>query len=110
MTAIKQTTNQTLDDERRLSARMPERCSAIVMLPNRRRIKGETVDLSTAGVCLTLPQALELGHEYQFHIDREINDTTQHLDVIGRVCFCISRGDQFRIGIHCPDMPLSARL
>jgi hypothetical protein len=57
-----------------------------------------------------LPQALELGHEYQFQIDREINDTTQHLAVVGRVCFCISRGDQYRVGIHCPDMQLSARL
>jgi PilZ domain len=98
------------DDERRYAARIPEQCSAVVLLPNRRRIKGETVDLSSAGVCLTLPQALELGHEYHFHIDREVNDRKQSVDVVGRVCFCISRGDQFRIGIHCPDMQLSARL
>lgn len=80
------------------------------MLPDRRRLRGATVDLSSAGVCLTLPQPLELGHEYRFNIDREVDDKMQHLDVVGRVCFCISRGDEFRIGIHCPDMQLSTRL
>jgi hypothetical protein len=93
-------------DERRDSLRIPEKCSASVLLPNRRRIRGETVDLSSAGVCLTLPQALELGRQYEFHIDREVNASPQRLDVVGRVCFCISRGDQFRIGLHCPDLHL----
>lgn len=77
------------------------------MLPDRGRIRGKTVDVSSAGVCLTLPTALELGHQYRFRIDREINDETQHIDVVGRVCFCISRGDQFRIGVHCPDLQLT---
>lgn len=94
-------------DDRRYSVRIPEQCAASVILPNRRRVKGETVDLSSAGVCLTLPQALELGHEYEFHIDRRINEQqAQSIDVIGRVCFCISRGDQFRVGVHCPDLSL----
>lgn len=77
------------------------------MLPNRRHLKGETVDLSSAGFCLTLPQALEPGHQYEFHIDRRISDEeAQSIDVIGRVCFCISRGNQFRVGVHCPDLAL----
>ena len=97
------------EDERRFFTRVSEQCSASVTLPDRRRIRGETVDVSRAGVCLTLPQALELGHEYHFHIDREVNDKKQRLDVVGRVCFCISRGDQFRIGLHCPDIQLSAQ-
>jgi c-di-GMP-binding flagellar brake protein YcgR len=97
-------------DDRRYAPRIPEQCTASVMLPGRRRIRGETVDLSNAGVCLTLPEALELGHQYRFHIDRRVNEKKQHLDVVGRVCFCISRGDQFRIGIHCPDLHIAADL
>ena len=82
---------QSSVDDRRYSTRFAEQCTASVMLPDHRRIQGETVDVSSAGVCLTLPTALELGHEYRFHIDREFDDETQHIDIVGRVCFCISR-------------------
>lgn len=92
-------------DDRR-HARIPEHCVAIVKLPDRREVEGETVDLSSAGVCLTLPEALELGAQYHFHIDRRVAEREQRIDLVGRVCFCISRGDQFRIGIHCPDLHL----
>jgi hypothetical protein len=91
-------------DDRRYAPRVAEQCTASVELPNRRRIQGETVDVSSAGICLTLPEALEPGHQYRFHIDRRVNQKKRRIDVIGRVCFCISRGDQFRIGIHCPDL------
>lgn len=91
-------------DERRKTPRNPEQCSASVLLPDRRRIKGKTVDLSSEGVCLTLPEALTLGHQYRFRIDRRIDNKKQRIDVIGRVCFCISLGGQFRIGMHCPDL------
>ena len=90
--------------DRRFAARIPEHCTASVTLPDRREVEGETVDLSSAGVCLTLPEALELGAQYHFHIDRRIDEREQRIDLVGRVCFCISRGDQFRIGIHCPDL------
>jgi hypothetical protein len=93
-------------ENRRLAPRIAEHCSAIVELPDHREVEGETVDLSSAGVCLTLPEALQLGAEYRFHIDRVIDDYEQRIDLVGRVCFCISRGDQFRIGIHCPEMRL----
>ncbi|MET0499582.1 MAG: PilZ domain-containing protein [Steroidobacteraceae bacterium] len=93
-------------DERRFDPRFPEQCTARVLLPDHREVTGETVDLSSAGVCLTLPEALQLGAEYHFHIERHIAEHRQRLELVGRVCFCILRGDQFRIGIHCPDMQI----
>lgn len=93
-------------ENRRLAPRIVEHYSAVVELPDHREVEGETVDLSSAGVCLTLPEALQLGAEYRFHIDRIIDDHEQRIDLVGRVCFCISRGGQFRIGIHCPEMRL----
>ena len=81
-----------------------------VRLSDDREVAGETVDLSSAGVCLTLPEALQLGAEYRFQIDRRIAEREQHLELVGRVCFCIGRGDRFRIGIHCPDLQMGDAL
>jgi hypothetical protein len=93
-------------ENRRHAPRVEEHCIAVVELPGHREVEGETVDLSSAGVCLTLPEALDLGAQYRFHIDRIVDGQPHRLDLVGRVCFCISRGNQFRVGIHCPEMQL----
>lgn len=64
------------------------------------RVRADTVDISSHGVCLTLQQALEVGSSHR--LDLEISaDSVRRTSVVGRVCFCMPDQQGYRVGLNC---------
>jgi hypothetical protein len=98
------------DADRRHSARTIIRCEASIALDDDRRLVGSTVDLSAAGVCLSLPVALEPGERCGLRINIGSPDEVTIVEMRGRVCFCVPQREGYRIGLHCTDIDPDAAL
>ncbi|HEX2493300.1 MAG TPA: PilZ domain-containing protein [Steroidobacter sp.] len=85
--------------ERRHAARKPARGSASVKTQTG-TLRGAAVDISPAGVCLTLPEPLQVGATYTLalHIEGQLEP---EVSVLGRVCFCIEHSGRYRVGVNC---------
>jgi PilZ domain len=85
--------------ERRLQPRLPVRGVAHIKI-KRRSVKAETVDISSHGVCLTLPQPLEVGSSCQLDLAIE-GEEGRRISVVARVCFCLRGKNGYRVGLNC---------
>ena len=85
--------------ERRIQQRLPARGVAHVKI-KRRSVRAETVDISAHGVCLTLPQPLEVGSSYELDLVIE-GEEERRTSVVARVCFCLQGKNGFRVGLNC---------
>lgn len=85
--------------ERRARWRLPVRGFAVVRSGHAAML-AETVDISEQGVCLTLPEALDVGGTYR--VDLEIQgDHARSTSVVARVCFCLQGKNGYRVGLNC---------
>jgi hypothetical protein len=89
--------------ERRRNPRASLKGRASVLIAGGGAIEGETVDISDAGVCLTLPTALQLGDLYRLNIEMQTEPQTE-VTIVGRVCFCVQQSAGYRVGVHCSDL------
>lgn len=87
--------------DRRRAPRAIVRCEASVALDNARRVEGSTVDVSSAGVCLSLPVALQPGERCDLRLNIGTPDRVEIVEMQGRVCFCLPQKSGYRIGLHC---------
>lgn len=87
--------------ERRRSPRTIVRCEASVALNDDRRLVGSTVDVSAAGVCLSLPVALDPGERCGLRLNIGTPEDVTIVEMRGRVCFCVPQPQGYRIGLHC---------
>jgi hypothetical protein len=95
-----QGTGQTGGAERRARPRIPVVGSAEVKT-RLGTLVGEAVDVSAAGVCLTIPQPLLAGELCSLELRIE-NEPPIETSIVGRVCFCIEQRAGYRIGVNCP--------
>ena len=86
--------------ERRARPRIPVVGFAEVKT-RRGTLVGEAVDVSAAGVCLTIPQPLVAGELCSLDLRIE-NEPPIETSIVGRVCFCIEQSAGYRIGVNCP--------
>lgn len=93
---------------RRHAPRASIRCEASISLSDDRRIVGSTVDLSNAGVCLSLPIALQPGDRCGLRLNLGTPDRVEIVEMRGRVCFCVPQQHGYRIGMHCTDIDADA--
>jgi hypothetical protein len=100
----------TRDADRRHDERTIIRCEASIALDDDRRLVGSTVDLSAAGVCLSLPIALEPGERCGLRINIGSRDEVTIVEMRGRVCFCVPQRQGYRIGLHCTEIDADAAL
>ena len=80
--------------------RLPIRGDALVRI-QRRELRAEAVDISTHGVCLTLPRALEVGTTCSLDLEIPSLAPGGLFSVEARVCFCLQGKDGYRIGLNC---------
>jgi hypothetical protein len=92
------------NSDRRHAPRTILRCEASVGLADNRRVIGSTVDLSTAGVCLSLPVAMEPGERCELRINIGTVNRVEIVEMQGRVCFCVPQRLGYRIGLHCTEI------
>ena len=93
--------------ERRQQSRMNIRGSAAIRTRHG-VLTGEAVDISPAGVCLTVPEPLHIGGIYSLDLHLH-GEPESDVSVIARVCFCIEERDGFRVGMNCTIEPPSSR-
>jgi hypothetical protein len=86
--------------DRRKQRRLPVRGDALVRT-QRRELRAEAVDISAHGVCLTLPQALEVGTTCLLDLEIPSLAPAGFLSVEARVCFCLQGREGYRIGLNC---------
>ncbi|HXA48518.1 MAG TPA: PilZ domain-containing protein [Burkholderiaceae bacterium] len=85
---------------------------AIFVSKNIRLKSAVTIDISTGGLSLTLPEALEVGLACAISFDVPSMENKQRTLIRGTVASCVDKGaDGFRIGVHYvePD-PVSKQL
>jgi hypothetical protein len=71
-----------------------------------------TIDISTGGLSLTVPQAMEIGQACAISFDVPGKQSKQRTLIRGTVASCVAKGaDGYRIGVHYvePD-PVSKQL
>jgi hypothetical protein len=86
-------------NERRREPRFFIPAEAWVVVGDERALKGKTIDISSAGVCLTLAEPIHPGQMYRLRL--KIPPEADPLLVNGRVCFCITQHTGYRVGFHC---------
>ena|SRR5262249_27922047 len=87
--------------ERRASHRKFFSVHARVTVPGVQTLNGHTIDLSTGGVGVTVPFALEPGQDCELDIELEACGTTCAFHIGARVCYCVPRGrEHFRAGMR----------
>jgi PilZ domain-containing protein len=91
--------------ERRSAQRAYARGRASVAVGHQLSFQADMIDVSEAGVCLTAPMAIEPGTLCRLEID--VEQPRRHFTLTGRVCFCVSDREHYRVGFHCPDLSWS---
>jgi hypothetical protein len=84
--------------ERRQEPRTFARARVSVVLNESRTLDGEAVDVSSAGVCVTLAEPLQLGALYRLNLE---GASMKDRNLMGRVCFCLPQHESYRVGLHC---------
>jgi c-di-GMP-binding flagellar brake protein YcgR len=85
---------------------------AIFVSKNVRLKSAVTIDISTGGLSLFLPEALEVGVACAISFDVPSTENKQRTLIRGTVASCVDKGaDGYRIGVHYvePD-PISKQL
>jgi len=89
------------DAERRASHRKFFTVQAKVTVPGVQTLNGHTIDLSTGGIGVTVPFALQPGQDCELDLELEACGTTCAFHIGARVCYCVPRGrEQFRAGMQ----------
>jgi len=87
--------------ERRASHRKVFSVQARVTVPGVQVLNAHTIDLSTGGVGVTMPFALEPGQDCVLDLALEACGTTGEFHIGARVCYCVPRGGKlFRTGMQ----------
>lgn len=99
--------------ELRKSVRKVLLSHAIFVSQNLRVKSAVTIDISTGGLSLTIPQALEIGQACAISFDVPGQKQSKQRTLIsGTVASCVDKGvDGFRIGVHYAESdPVSKQL
>lgn len=98
------------EDERRHERRKLMRLRADVRLPGSTLLEGNMVDLSRRGAGILAPIKLELGQQCTISVDLSACGTQMALRLVGRVCYCMPSGEDFRVGLQFVQMDESTAL
>ena len=99
--------------ELRKSVRKVLLSQAIFVAQNLRVKSAVTIDISTGGISLTVPQALEIGQACAISFDvPDQEDSRQRTLISGTIASCVAKGAEgFRIGVHYSETdPVSKEL
>ena len=91
---------QELAAERRRQPRTSIRIRATVLLPDDELLYAHTIDVSSGGVCLSVPRQLAVDDEVRLNLQLEAVGTRQNLLLIARVCYCMRHEEGFRAGLQ----------
>jgi c-di-GMP-binding flagellar brake protein YcgR len=86
---------------------------AIFVSQNLRIKSAITIDISTGGISLTIPESLEVGQACAISFDvPDQEDSKQRTLISGTVASCVAKGkDGYRIGVHYSETdPVSKKL
>jgi c-di-GMP-binding flagellar brake protein YcgR len=98
--AIEQQQSNDAGQERRRRPRTSIRLSATVLLPDDELLYAHTIDLSSGGVCLSVPKQLQLEDEVRLGLKFEAVGVKHSLLLISRVCYCLPDAKEFRAGLQ----------
>jgi hypothetical protein len=98
------------EDEQRREHRKLIRLRADVRLPDNSVLEGHTVDLSRRGVGILSPVQLTNGQNCTISLDLTACGENVALRLVGRVCYCMESGNEYRIGLQFVQMDESTAL
>jgi len=73
---------------------------AIFVSQNLRLKSAITIDISTGGISLTVPNPISIGQACAISFDVPGKQSKQRTLISGTVASCIAKGDGYRIGVH----------
>lgn len=99
--------------ELRKSVRKVLLSHAIFVAQNLRIKSAVTIDISTGGISLTIPEALEIGQACAISFDVPGQEESKQRTLIsGTIASCVAKGEEgYRIGVHYAESdPVSKEL
>jgi hypothetical protein len=87
--------------------------SHAIFVSQKLRLKSAvTIDISTGGLSLTIPEKLEVGQACAISFDVPGKQSKQRTLIRGTIASCVSKGDEgYRIGVHYVESdPVSKQL
>lgn len=98
------------EEEQRRDRRKLIRLRADVRLPGNSVLEGHTVDLSSRGVGILSPVSLSHGQDCTISLDLTACGENVALRLVGRVCYCMESGTEYRVGLQFVQMDESTAL
>jgi hypothetical protein len=98
------------EGEQRRDRRKLIRLRADVRLPTGTILEGHTVDLSRRGVGIVSPVHLTNGQDCTISLDLTACGENVALRLVGRVCYCMESGSEYRVGLQFVQMDESTAL
>jgi hypothetical protein len=98
------------DHEQRRERRKLIRLRADVRLPGNSVLEGHTIDLSRRGVGILSPLKLTNGQDCTISLDLTACGESVALRLVGRVCYCMESGPEYRVGLQFVQMDESTAL
>jgi len=84
---------------------------AIFVSQNVRLKSAITIDISTGGISLSVPDALPVGQSCAISFDVPGDQSKQRTLISGTIASCIAKGDEYRVGVHYVESdPISKEL
>jgi|GEM_PF-4891904 len=100
------TGNTTYAAEKRVAPRKPLRTTAILTMPGSESDKVRTIDLSTGGLCIGIPHALDIGQKCMVAFDMMHCGKKRKVNAVTRVTHCIFNSSEgcFKVGLQFVDI------
>lgn len=87
--------------ERRNGKRKALFTHADVVISANQVLSGHAVDISSGGIGLICSLQLSAGQEIAIRLALAVCGSEQHMEIIGRVCFCLPIGGaKYRVGLQ----------
>ena len=86
--------------ERRDERRFPSSARVKIFAGSEHADEARAVDISSAGMCISLSRPLRLGALYRVVLIDERTEGPEEQSRVGRVCFCIARDASYRVGLQ----------
>jgi hypothetical protein len=67
---------------------------------NAKQVSFQSIDIGVGGICLLMPDQLNLGDVYYIEVSAFINGRKMDITAKGKACYCICGSDGFKIGLQ----------
>ena len=87
-------------NEQRQTQRKVFKTKAMIAAAGAAPILGRTVDISSNGMCMSMPNPVNTGAQVQLRFDLMVDGKTHAIQASAKATYCILSGSEFKVGLQ----------